>query len=222
MSGPRRGSSTAMYFRMLARAAMLRKGRAAAALTALAVAAAAATAMLNLFVDVQRKLGLEFRNFGANIIVQTKPGQSFSPDTLKQLGSVINGRGLVVPFGYAVARTDRDQAVVVAGTDLALAKKLNPWWEVSAWPQSSGLALAGVRAAKVVSPQGQPFALHYQGRPIQLSVAGTVRTGAGEDSRIYLSLHDFQAWTGLNPTVAEISVYGTPQDVEGMLRTLQQ
>jgi hypothetical protein len=51
----RHGSTTAMYFRMLYRAAMLRKGQAASALTAIIVAAAAATAMLNLYVDVQAK-----------------------------------------------------------------------------------------------------------------------------------------------------------------------
>ena len=42
----RHGSKTAMYFRMLYRAAMLRKGQAASALTAIIVAAAAATAFL--------------------------------------------------------------------------------------------------------------------------------------------------------------------------------
>ena len=41
----RRGSRTAMYFRMLYRAAMLRKGQALSALTAIIVAAAASTAM---------------------------------------------------------------------------------------------------------------------------------------------------------------------------------
>ncbi len=68
----RQGSRSAMYFRLLFRAAALRKGQAAAALTAIVVAAAAATAMLNLFVDVQAKLRKEFRNFGANIVVEAK------------------------------------------------------------------------------------------------------------------------------------------------------
>jgi len=60
-----------MYFRMLYRAAMLRRGQAASALTAIIVASAAATAMLNLYVDVQAKLRKEFRNFGANIVSVT-------------------------------------------------------------------------------------------------------------------------------------------------------
>src|SRR5581483_3514380 len=53
---------TSMFVRMLLRAAVLRRGRAASALFAMVVAAAVATAMLNLYVDVQAKLQREFRN----------------------------------------------------------------------------------------------------------------------------------------------------------------
>jgi hypothetical protein len=51
-----------MFLRMLMRAAVLRRGRAASALIAMVVAAAVTTAMLNLSVDVQTKLRKEFRN----------------------------------------------------------------------------------------------------------------------------------------------------------------
>ena len=50
------GKHTSMFVRMLLRAAVLRRGRAASALFAMVVAAAVATAMLNLYVDVQAKL----------------------------------------------------------------------------------------------------------------------------------------------------------------------
>jgi len=50
-----------MFLRMLWRAAILRKGRAATALLAMVVGAAVATTMLNLFIDVQAKLRTEFR-----------------------------------------------------------------------------------------------------------------------------------------------------------------
>src|SRR3569832_1873808 len=60
---------TSMFVRMLVRAAVLRRGRAASALLAMLVASAVATAMLNLFTDVQAKLRKEFRNYGANIVV---------------------------------------------------------------------------------------------------------------------------------------------------------
>ena len=59
---------TSMFVRMLVRAAVLRRGRAAAALFAMVVAAAVATAMLNLYVDVEAKLQREFRNYGVQYV----------------------------------------------------------------------------------------------------------------------------------------------------------
>ena len=59
----RQGSAhTSMFLRMLMRAAVMRRGRAASALLAMVVAAAVATAMMNLYVDVQAKLRKEFRS----------------------------------------------------------------------------------------------------------------------------------------------------------------
>ena len=217
-----RSTGTPMFLRMLARAAILRKGTALSALLAIMVAAAASTAMLNLFVDVQAKLGKEFRGFGANIVVETKTGESFTQDNLRQIESAIATHGLAVPFAYAVARTVRGDPVVVAGTDLELARKLSPWWSVSGWPSGPGQALVGVRATKVVTPSGGPFALTYQGRMIHLSSAGTVRTGAGEDSRVYMSLQDLESWTGLQPSVVEIAAYGSAADVTSLLSRLQR
>ncbi len=210
-----------MFLRMLARAAMLRKRSALAALIAIVVAASAATAMLNLFSDVQGKLHREFRNFGANIVVNAPDGNALTAQELNGIAAAVDGHGLAVPFAYAVTRTERDQAIVVAGTELELARKLNPWWSVSSWPRSSGQALMGVRAARVVSPDGRPFKLRHQGHEIQLSPAGTLQTGASEDSRIYLSLSDFQQLTGLEPSVVEISAEGSQSQVTSLLQTLQ-
>ena len=222
MSAARHGAGAAMYFRMLRRAAMLRKSQAAAALAAIVVAATAATAMLNLYLDVQVKLRKEFRGYGANVVVEAKAGQSFTPEALASIRSVVADRGLVVPLAYAVARTSKDEPIVVAGVDFDLARKLNPWWSVSAWPDSSAKALVGARAARIVSPNMKAFALRYQGKEIQLAPAGTLHTGAGEDSRVYLSLADFERWTELTPSVMEIAAYGSQQEVASLLHQLQR
>src|SRR5581483_9494786 len=108
---------TSMFLRMLVRAAVLRRGRAASALLAMIVAAAVATAMLNLYVDVQAKLGKEFRNYGANLVVVAKDGQSLPQDALQKTEATLAGRGLAVPFAYVVARAGDGQSVVVSGTD---------------------------------------------------------------------------------------------------------
>jgi len=210
-----------MLVRMLVRAAVLRKGSAISALTATVVAVAAATAMLNVFVDVQAKLQKEFRNFGANVVIEAPAGQNFSSETLSKINSAVTGRGLAVPFAYAVARTSKDQPIVVAGVDLDLARKLNPWWSVSLWPRNSGEALVGVRAAQVLAPNGGAFDLAYGGRALHLLNAGTLRTGAGEDSRVYLSMQDFRSWTGFEPSVVEIAVAGSPEQINSVVRALQ-
>src|SRR5437868_8924002 len=89
---------TSMFLRMLVRAAVLRRGRALSALLAMIVAAAVATAMLNLYVDVQSKLRKEFRNYGANVVVIAKDGQSLSDGALGNVQSIVTGRGIAVPF----------------------------------------------------------------------------------------------------------------------------
>jgi putative ABC transport system permease protein len=94
-----------MFVRMLVRAAVLRRGRAASALLAMVVAAAAATAMLNLYVDVQAKLRREFRKYGANVVVVAREGQDLPQDALATARSALGNSGTVVPFAYAVART---------------------------------------------------------------------------------------------------------------------
>ena len=213
---------TSMFLRMLMRAAVLRRGRAASALLAMVVAASVATAMLNLYVDVQAKLRKEFRNYGANIVVVAKNGETLPSDTLDKVESALAGRGLAVPFGYVVARTSDGQSVVVAGTNLDQVRKLDSWWSVTAWPRASQDALVGTRAVAVVSPQGKPFDLNFQGRSMHLIPSGNLRTGASEDSRIYLSLQDFESWTRVQPSTIEIAASGSSEEVGNLIQRLSR
>ena len=211
-----------MFARMLVRAAVLRRRRAASALLAMIVAAAVATAMMNLYVDVQAKLRTEFRNYGANVVIVAKDGQSLPADALARVESVFGAKTLAVPFAYAVARTKDGQSVVIAGTDFARARQLNHWWKVNHWPSTPNEALVGMRAAVIVSPNRQPFELSFQGKEIQLAPAGMLQTGAGEDSRIYLDQSEFQNWTGVAPSTIEVAANGTAAEVEASIRRLGQ
>ena len=213
---------TSMFLRMLVRAAVLRRGRAVSALFAMVVAAAVVTAMLNLYVDVQSKLRREFRNYGANIIVVGRDGASLPPDALVRVDSVLAGRGIAAPFGLIVARTKDGQAIVVAGTDFERVRQLDRWWSVSNWPSFSQQALIGVRALAMVTPKNQAFDLSFQGRTLHVIPAGTVQTGAAEDSRIYISLNDFVAWSGVQPSTLEIAASGSPEEVFGIMTQVAQ
>jgi putative ABC transport system permease protein len=248
-----------MFLRMLVRAAVLRRGRAASALLAMVVAAAVATAMMNLYVDVQAKLRKEFRSYGANVIVIGKDGTSLPPDALNKIDAALGPRGMAVPFAYVVARTATGQSVVVAGTNFEQVQKLNRWWSVSAWPKSEALApesrepkaesmnsrssepiaqsphlraqspdppslatqaLVGMKALPVVAPDNHPFELSFQGHAIHLTPAGTLQTGAAEDSRVYLSLPDFVAWTGVQPSTIEVAANGSADEVNSLIRQI--
>lgn len=211
---------TSMFVRMLLRAAVLRRGRAASALLAMVVAAAVATAMMNLYVDVQAKLRKEFRSYGANVVVVGKDGTSLPPDAISKAEAVLGGREMAVPFAYLVARTSNGQSVVVVGTDFERIQKLDRWWSVSAWPSDAGEALVGMRALPVVSPDRKPFNLSFQGHTIHLSPAGTLQTGAAEDSRVYLPMAEFLAWSGVQPSTIEIAANGSPEEVNGVVSRL--
>ncbi len=227
-----------MFLRMLVRAAVLRRGRAVSALFAMVVAAAVTTAMLNLYVDVQAKLRREFRNYGANIILVGKDDASLPADTLAHVDSVLAERGIAAPFGLVVARTADGQPIVVAGTDFERVRQLDKWWSVSQWPTeppASGAqtapemghpepshGLIGVRAIASVSRKNQAFDLSFQGRTLRVTPVGTVQTGAAEDSRIYVSLADFVAWTGVQPSTIEVAASGSPDEVARIMRELAQ
>jgi putative ABC transport system permease protein len=186
------------------------------------VAAAVATAMMNLYVDVQAKLRKEFRSYGANVVVVGKDGTSLPPDAISKVESVLGGRGMAVPFAYVVARTSGGQSVVVAGTDFERVQRLDRWWSVSAWPSTTGDALVGMRALPVVSPDRTPFDLSFQGHTIHLTPTGTLQTGAAEDSRVYLPMTDFAAWSGVQPSTIEIAANGSSEEVNAVVGRLAQ
>ncbi|HZW97041.1 MAG TPA: ABC transporter permease [Candidatus Eremiobacteraceae bacterium] len=221
-AGRAQSPHTSMFLRMLIRAAVLRRGRAASALFAMVVAAAVATAMLNLYVDVQVKLRREFRNYGANIVAVGKDGASLPSGALAQVESVLAGRGVAAPFALVVARTGDGQPVVVAGTDFERVRQLDRWWSVSNWPRQPQQALIGVRAVPVVSRKNQPFDLSFRGHTVHLTPAGTIQTGAAEDSRVYLALADFVSWTGVQPSTIEVAAAGSPEEIAAIMRQIGQ
>src|SRR5450432_3022738 len=211
-----------MFLRMLVRGVRVRRGRALTALFAVVVAAAVSTAMLNLYVDVGAKLSHEFRSYGANVVVVAKDGQSLPADALSVVQKAIAERGIAVPFAYAVAHTATGRPVIVAGVDLEGAQRLDRWWSVTTWPSKPNDALVGIRAAAALTPSGQPFDLVYNARTVRFQPTGILRTGADEDSRVYLSLPEFTAWTGVQPSSIEISYTGTSAETTALVQSLQQ
>jgi putative ABC transport system permease protein len=154
--------------------------------------------------------------------VVAKNGTSLPSDALQKAQAAVAGRGMAVPFAYVVARTADGQSVVVAGTDFEQVRNLNRWWSVTSWPSGSGEALVGTRAADALNVRGKPIELSFQGHIVHLRAAGILQTGGAEDSRIYLSLPDFVAWTGVQPSTIEVAAGGSPQEVAATIQRLQE
>ncbi|MEO6829756.1 MAG: ABC transporter permease [Acidobacteriaceae bacterium] len=219
---------------LLRRSLMHRRSRTLAELVALTVSAAVATALLTLYASLDLTLHHQFRAFGANIVITSKsPTGATAPPALppNALVRAQQAAGLdsrVVPFAYAVAQTQDGTPIVVAGTDLAGVRAMNSWWQVSRWPapNSSEIknaplqVLTGVRASEALG--STQFPLTYNGKSIPMETAGTLRTGDAEDSRVYLPLDAFEAWTGAAPTTLEIQAAGNNEQIQSVLAKLRQ
>jgi putative ABC transport system permease protein len=63
--------------------------------------------------------------------------------------------------------------------------------------------------------------LTFAGKPVTLHGIGRLRTGGDEDSRIYMPIQAFTAWTGGGTSVIEVQVPGGAAKVEAAISRLQ-
>src|SRR5262249_33982919 len=132
-------SRSHLLFRLLFKAAWVRKDRALTALVSVAVVATIATAALTIYSDLEGKLSREFRGFGANVIV-TKASGALTSNELAPINQAVDGHGEALPVTYAIG-TERESGtkVVVGGADLDKLRKLNPSWSFIERNQGSAL-----------------------------------------------------------------------------------
>jgi putative ABC transport system permease protein len=208
---------------MLRRSLVYRGARSVSALVAMTVSAGVATALLTLYADLDAKLHREFRSFGANIVITARANAPLPADAVDRVGQAAGADALAAEFAYAVATTDTGTPVVVGGTDFSAVRRLDSWWQVDAWPDAAmaNAALLGQRAAQFVGNE-HAVALTYGGRAVTLQGAGRIKTGGDEDSRIYMPLAGFTAWTGVGPSVIELQVPGGAKRVEATMARLQK
>lgn len=210
-----------MFFHLLRRGLLGRGDRPLIAFIALAVAATMITAMLDLYYGLENKLNREFRSYGANITVAAPGGQSLPEDSLTKAQRLLPSDSTIVPCAFAIAHTKTGDAVVVAGIDMTSAQKLNSWWGVSHWPSSEDQALVGAKAASHLSATNDNFSLEFAGRRLSLTQIGTLKTGGDEENRVYLPLATLETWTGVKPSLLEISVPGAREQISVAITNLQ-
>jgi len=206
-----------LFFRLLLRAAWVRKDRALTALISVAVVATIATAALTIYSDLEGKLSREFRGFGANVVV-TKPSGDLTGDELAAIKKEIGEGGEVLPVAYAVASFhDGGAKVVIGGADLDKLRKLNSSWSFIDFNREG--ALVGIRVADMFSHSGD-WDLLFRGTVIRIVSRADFTSGSDDDSRIYLPLDQFIRLTGVQPSTALVRVEGRPREIQAAIARL--
>ncbi len=208
------------------------------ALIAVVSGAAVISALLNLDLDIGRKLTQEFRMLGANLVISARradqgvqenddgaasPSASASSPALMDEQPVLSEiermrtKDVVAaaPYVYLVAR-DANKPVVIAGTWLDQARKLEPTWKLNGeWitaREDETHCLVGRNVARQFQlAPGAPMKLDYLGRSAQLTVAGIIDAGGTEDNQIFVNLPVAQNLAALHGKIelVQLSVGGT-------------
>lgn len=155
-----RWRSSAARRRMFARIALgalaRNRGRLVIALASVVIGAGTVSAMSNVFLDLNSKLSVELRKYGANVALIPADSNGFTEDQFRRtLSAVPSGKlsgAAPYIFGVGDARANaKSQRLVIAGTDPAAALAVAPYWRVEGrMPRGSGEALLGVEAARAL------------------------------------------------------------------------
>lgn len=186
------------------------------------------SALLAVSMEVSGKVAAELRKYGANILVEPKPGlEHILEDDLSKIKAVFWRHNIIgfVPYLYGVIEVEGEKKTakaVLAGTwfnrQLMLAdgsifktglRSLVSGWQVEgSWPRDGGdTALVGTSLAeKLGIKAGDKLNLDYQGRNKEVTVAGIVSSGSYEDDQIFVDLAVGQSLFGLPGKISRVMV----------------
>lgn len=224
-----------MFARLLWNLLRGSRGRLAVAFVALISGAAVISGLLNLDLDIGRKLTQEFRMLGANVVISLEgpgrvnlqtnsrtaaPAVMDAEPVLRQVARIPSGEAVVAaPYLYIVAHAS-GTPIVVAGTWLDQAPRLAPSWKLEGnWVGSRDdrtQCLVGRNAARQfgLAPGGE-LALSYLDRSVRLKVSGIVDAGGAEDDQVFVNLPVAQQLAGLpgKAGLVQLSVGGTSANI---------
>jgi putative ABC transport system permease protein len=213
------------------------RGRLAVALVAVISGAAVISGLLNLDLDIERKLAQEFRRLGANVVISsTRPApvndataradaQAMAPavmdeaGVLRDISRVRSNSFIASPYLYIVARA-AGTPVVVAGTWLDQTARLAPTWKLTGdWVASRGATAECLVGRNVASQfrlvSGSDLTLSYLGRSARLRVSAIIDAGGTDDNQVFVSLPVAQQLAALPGKIemVQLSVGGTSGEI---------
>jgi putative ABC transport system permease protein len=227
-----------MFKRLLLHLLRGNRVRLTVALLALTSGATVASALMNLDVDINRKLAQEFRSLGANLVISA-PLTSASDATSAALIDAsamravepLQSSGVIAsPYLYLVVRTGSapSREVVVAGAWLDRIAQMSPWWNISGDSSLSRIDLSHCFVGRNVSRNlglstGGTLALSYESRTVNLTVAGIIDAGGPEDNQVFVNLPVAQTLAGAAGKVqlVQLSIPGSPEEVRAVQAHLQ-
>ncbi|HKV26886.1 MAG TPA: FtsX-like permease family protein [Candidatus Acidoferrales bacterium] len=231
-----------MFKRLLFHLLRGNRVRLTVALLALVSGGAVISALLNLDLNVNRKLTQEFRSLGANIVISSPQTSSATPGVppLMDESIALKAQGFVnestypdsvaSPDLYLIVRAGSKDGrnVVVTGTWLDKLSQMEPWWKIAGTGSLSRSDLSPCVIGRNVSRSlqlsiGDDLTLWYQSRSVTLTVAGIADAGGSEDNQIFVNLPVAQELAGLTGKIQliQLSVPGSPGQIRGAADKLQ-
>lgn len=216
-----------MFFRMLASSFQQRKSRMLIALFAIIVGTAVISGLLSVYYDIKIKMGMEFRSYGANLILTPSSDSRqkvFPESTTQEIAGVFPQQNLVgyTTNLYGLVKINSRKLVLV-GTWFDQISKITPYWEITGTMDKDRKASGTVLVGKAVSDKlgykiGTllPLKDELTGNEQKVKVTGIVSSGGTEDNQIFINLADAQRLfhqEGLANT-AYFSVTGEGLDAE--------
>lgn len=226
-------SKNKFYLKMIMTSLARRRARMLTALLAIAMGATILSGLVNIYYDIPRQMGKEFRSYGANmLVIPTNPDKKITNDQLDEIKSLIPSGKLVgqAPYIYTNAKIN-EQPYMLAGTDLKGAKENSPYWLIDgSWPEKSREVLIGNEVSKALElKEGDKIIIntpkvHGEGSiDTNFVVSGVVTTGGKEEDLIFMSIDDIsQLVKDKNFDVVEYSIEAEQNELSKIVSNISQ
>lgn len=235
-----------MFFKMLTSSLARRKSRMLVALLAVTVGATILAGMVTIYYDMPRQMGMQFRSYGANMIIVPESGaDGMTREQVDQAEAMVNADQVVGIAKYCYETgTVNGAPLIVAGGDLEATRATSPYWYVEGeWPSGEHEVLVGLEQAEFFSLEvGDTMEISYlppeaavlgenlssaavdeKENKIDFKVVGILDTGGNEESYVFITDEDMAELVGSELTydVAEFSLQSSSEELDQYARAIE-
>ncbi len=137
------------------------------ALLSIGIGATILAGLITIYVDVPRQMGVQFRSYGANMLLLPKDGETLNSESFSDALQAIPSDELVGAAPYRYVRLDmttRQQSFTAAGTNFEQITKTSPYFSVEGtYPSETRQILVGKEIAETIGVKvGSTMELTYQ------------------------------------------------------------